>query len=559
MTTNFDTLFEQAQSGLVMGRDLHSGPVLPIPRNDHVTSWRSIVYLHGRLASAEETNDHLVLTSADFGRAYLTEAWAARFVARLFADFTVLFIGYSLNDPVLRYMTDAFAAEDGSARGRPPRGPAYIFLPYKGRIPPDAQHWRERNLEPIFYNQMRRHSQLRRTLVAWANAREDYLSNTGVMIARIAPSKPETLHPSDVDNLVWATIGREDDAGHGARIFAAISPPPPIQWLTMIARHEQEALQVHQMAVEAAHRDGRDAPPLPPRYLNQLFPKITDGHRRLDPTAFQLMTWLTRHLSTLDLVTWIIDRLRESRWPHPSLREAIRAQLLAETSLPEGYRRFWRILSAEGNWAWRLPRYFVAWDLAKLLRAEPGGPWTARELAAALRPVLTLSQSFYSYWHGDDEAALARDYSRLSHLAEVEVELADDEHVETILTAIEELSDSDQFCGEHLHLFVELLRDVLDLYSVAGEADDFRDPSAMQRPSIEPHAQNNNHQRWTRLFDLIWRGWCWVEANDGPMSRNLVEGWRRAPYPAFRRLTLAAVRRSSQFSPAEKLEVLLNG
>jgi len=112
VTTNFDLLFEKTQDNLRLGQDFHSGPVLPIPRNDKIVSWRSIVYLHGRLEPPNKDNSHLVLTSADFGRAYLTDAWAARFVNRLFSDFTVLFIGYSLNDPVLRYMTDAFAAED---------------------------------------------------------------------------------------------------------------------------------------------------------------------------------------------------------------------------------------------------------------------------------------------------------------------------------------------------------------------------------------------------------------------------------------------------------------
>jgi hypothetical protein len=128
VTTNFDTFFEQAASpSLLFGTNLHSGPVLPIPRDDRTASWRSIVHLHGRLESLPHSNDHLVLTSADFGRAYLTDGWAARFVTRLFADFSVLFIGYSLNDPVLRYMTDAFAAEAAAARRRRSRPPAYIL------------------------------------------------------------------------------------------------------------------------------------------------------------------------------------------------------------------------------------------------------------------------------------------------------------------------------------------------------------------------------------------------------------------------------------------------
>ena len=41
----------------------------------------------------------MVLTDKDFGRAYLTEGWARRFIQDLFLKFTVLFVGYSHNDP----------------------------------------------------------------------------------------------------------------------------------------------------------------------------------------------------------------------------------------------------------------------------------------------------------------------------------------------------------------------------------------------------------------------------------------------------------------------------
>lgn len=124
-------------------------------------SWRSIVYLHGRLDTTDGGNQHLVLTSADFGRAYLTDAWAARFVARLFAEFTVLFIGYSLNDPVLRYMTDAFAAKDALSRSGRMRPQAYLFVSYTGRTPPAASSWHARRLEPIFYRAAYKHRALK--------------------------------------------------------------------------------------------------------------------------------------------------------------------------------------------------------------------------------------------------------------------------------------------------------------------------------------------------------------------------------------------------------------
>lgn len=55
--------------------------------------------------------DRLVNSSGDFGLAYLTERWAARFVSELFRNYTVCFVGYSIADPVLRYMMDALAAD----------------------------------------------------------------------------------------------------------------------------------------------------------------------------------------------------------------------------------------------------------------------------------------------------------------------------------------------------------------------------------------------------------------------------------------------------------------
>lgn len=220
VTTNFDTFFEKARKKLRFDYDWHSGPVLPIPRNDRAGTWRSLVYLHGWLGEA--AMQQLVLTSADFGRAYLTEGWAARFVARLFSDFTILFIGYSLNDPVLRYMIDAFAAEDAEARFAEPRGPAYIFISYSGENAPDPQPYRNRNLEPIFYNSTANHLRLRQTLVAWADARRDFLANTTVLINRIAPNRPDAIDPTDTANLLWAVAGRPGDNGHGARVFAAV-------------------------------------------------------------------------------------------------------------------------------------------------------------------------------------------------------------------------------------------------------------------------------------------------------------------------------------------------
>jgi NAD-dependent SIR2 family protein deacetylase len=89
VTTNFDRAFELAQySG---NRTFDYAPYLPLPGR----SWNSIVHVHGGLGNPRDSGgESLVLTSADFGRAYNTDGWASRFLTELFRRTeAVLFIG----------------------------------------------------------------------------------------------------------------------------------------------------------------------------------------------------------------------------------------------------------------------------------------------------------------------------------------------------------------------------------------------------------------------------------------------------------------------------------
>ena len=115
VTTNFDNRFVEAGLG---ERFVDVAPMLPVPKRHN---WSSLVHLHGRIL-VNNDGSNLVLTAADFGRAYLTERWAARFVTELFREFTVIFVGYGVADPVMGYLVDALAAERDKG-ARPPRRP----------------------------------------------------------------------------------------------------------------------------------------------------------------------------------------------------------------------------------------------------------------------------------------------------------------------------------------------------------------------------------------------------------------------------------------------------
>ncbi|KGR53815.1 hypothetical protein OC00_00150 [Xanthomonas vasicola] len=68
--------------------------------------------MHGALPHGSS----VVLTDADFGRAYLTEGWARRFLVDVFRAHTVLFVGYSHDDVVMNYLARALPAEGSVGR-----------------------------------------------------------------------------------------------------------------------------------------------------------------------------------------------------------------------------------------------------------------------------------------------------------------------------------------------------------------------------------------------------------------------------------------------------------
>lgn len=108
VTTNFDLHFETAANALFGAvPDVYCAPALP-----RGYDFSGIVHVHGALPRARD----LVLTDADFGRAYLTEGWARRFLVDVFRQYTVLFIGYSHNDVVMNYLTRALPADSVAGR-----------------------------------------------------------------------------------------------------------------------------------------------------------------------------------------------------------------------------------------------------------------------------------------------------------------------------------------------------------------------------------------------------------------------------------------------------------
>jgi hypothetical protein len=150
VTTNFDRHFSNATRELFTELpEEYYAPALPLG-ND----FKGIVYLHGSL---ERDEKRFVMTDTDFGRAYLTEGWATRFLWALFREYTVLFVGYSHNDPVMHYLSKGLPTETIGKR--------YALTPEN-----DACRWKSLDITPLPYPiHRKRHKALTVAVTAWAN------------------------------------------------------------------------------------------------------------------------------------------------------------------------------------------------------------------------------------------------------------------------------------------------------------------------------------------------------------------------------------------------------
>lgn len=202
VTTNFDQLLEGAARRHKVTVPVASAPALPLG-ND----FEGIVHLHGVLSGTAARR--MVLTDRDFGQAYITQGWATQFLARMFERYTVLFVGYSADDTVVRYLARALPA-DGSTR--------FAFTADSGDDTM-AKKWGRLGVTPVAYPSPEgdSHGYLQRFMSAWASRITAPAEQNYDRISAIVDAGPADPGLVDAD-LPWLL----DDAEH-ARQFQQLA------------------------------------------------------------------------------------------------------------------------------------------------------------------------------------------------------------------------------------------------------------------------------------------------------------------------------------------------
>jgi hypothetical protein len=574
VTTNFDRIFQRVAKLNKQSLVAYPAPMLPIPKKSR---WNGIVYLHGLLPEHNDESElnKLVLTSGDFGLAYLTERWASRFVSELFRNYVVCFVGYSINDPVLRYMMDALAADRILGEDTPQ---AYALGDCEpGQEKAKTIEWEAKGVSPILYERpigKQDHSALHLTLKTWAKTYSVGILGKERIVVDNAMARPSASTKQDdfVSRMLWAL---SDESGIPAKQFADFNPVPPLDWLDAFSEGRYLHDDLKRFGIHPLERvDEKLRFSLirrPTSYsLAPWMSLVSDGasDSRWDNVMFQLARWLARHLNDPALVIWIAQRggklhnqfdwliedklskffLLESEGKMDELKEI---QDNAPNAIPSTIMRVvWRLLLT-GRVKSSLRNFdFYRWK-DRLKRS--GITATLRlELRELLSPKIELKKPFR--WDEGNEKVEGPEH--LKELIDWNLELS----VEHAQSSIKDIADMEHWKTALPFLlddFQQLLTDALDLLSELGAEDDKSDYSYWDLPSISPHRQNRGFKDWVVLIELVRDAWLALREVDALRASGKAMEWFRSPYPCFKRLALFAASQDNCISSEQWVDWLL--
>lgn len=489
VTTNFDGHFPTAVSSALDGLgDVYYAPALPLGQ-----SFTGLVYLHGAI---ERDADGMVLTDSDFGRAYLTEAWATRFLQAMFANHTVLFMGYSHDDPVMTYLARALVP--GTSR--------YALTP-----PGKHDHWEFLGITPITYplvDGSDRHEALCEAVEAWARQARMGTLDQEARIAEIVSSVPP-LSPQDDDYLKRALTDVVT-----TRFFAKHASG--VEWLDWVENHPSFVC----LFDERAHVG--DVPATLACWFAQKF--VCDHSER----ALELVQQRDQRLSPALWSAIAMGLSRGDPRPDPQKLAKWVAVLLSSKPL-------------------RLGAGSVDWMLSNCQYPEDKG--TALLLFEHLsRPTIRMRPSFLRQL-GEPNG---------EHLVHAEIALDGDEHWLGEAWGKFFLPNLADLANELASIVTGHLQRAHLLMQAFGLADDQHDPMSLTRSAVEPHEQDSHPDEGSILIDAARDIIEYMVKHTPESARAVIRSWRRAPVPILRRLAVHGLAESRDVGADAKIAAVLD-
>jgi len=543
VTTNFDTLFAKAHRKLrYKTTEIDAAPKLPVPKSK---KWDSIVHLHGLIDNASDPNGRrLVLTTADFGAAYLTERWASRFTSELFRRYTVLFVGYRADDIVMRYILDAL---DADLRLREDVYPPFAFAGCdpNSDLAPQLDDWKAKGVQPIPYPVPDNdHTALIRHLKQWAADWRDGLEGRANIVSTLSPLQP-SLPPPERERYLWAL---RDPSGVPAReLVISDSTNPAIPRAPLAWFDDFSAAGFLASTTDELHHGLAD----------EFFGlRHTASGLPLSPRGWQFISWIRSHLSDIALYR---KAAQVGGSLHPDVITELRRSVIANASNDSRTHALslaWLLLTSP---AISLPAqaemsFSAISALCDALRQWPNTQWLDHDILFALTPFVRFRDPI-DRWQL--RAALGYETPtspETSDLLSGTVVLRC--HTDADLIAGTLAGTSTPFLRLAPHLAL-LLERALNLQQLVGGVS----PSAAEVQIRQlPQAISDTAPRlrqWSLLVDIAWSAFLECDDRNPPQAGAIFHHWIRSAHPVELALAVKAASESRTLTSRERLRALL--
>ena len=567
VTTNFDRLFEKFRSKNPHKPEQLIGAKHRTPRKHQ---WNGIVYLHGLLPDENYEShdiDYLILTSSDFGQAYLSHGWAARFVTEMFKNYSVCFVGYSLGDPVMRYLTEAVAADEAEEEGNIPPKRRYALIEYADNQ--IQREWIDRGITPIVYNPANNHRLFKQTLLEWRDYYVGGLQAKETIVRKLYQSPPPTEKPQggyknqpNYDKMMM--VLRYPEVTH---YFATINPRPPFEWLYLLRSREFDFGDLLSFGHDAIPKKETDKftefSLLEPKVKFQessYFYLYEGGEDNINPNVENFYRWIVRHLDNPQLALEIAQSQamlnnRIKFWIEQELLEERGTKANPDPPIPPVMRQVWRMfLNDEIRTDRAYPLYALKWHNWKQQYKIEGclNLLLQRELQTFLKPKLDFQprrEAFSGFFGGSYEKPDINEVKYIGDffLVDIDINVSKGEAgdiakyvIREEISLDEKLFYIDAFCDAIIELF-EFGDDLFegDLFSayysqilIEGAFEGSKDFFATE---------------WHYLIGAIINLWHQLERLESSKAISIFDKWSTSRYIFFHRLALTCLKESSLF------------
>lgn len=209
ITTNFDLLFEK------VNKKIRSFVPPYLPDLQSKESLSGIVYLHGKWINPKKSKlNNLIISSQNFGSAYLSHGWATRFLSNLLTRKTVVLIGYSGDDTLVRYLLEGLNSEGSNTNN--------IYAFERGEQGYIQTKWSQLGATGISYTN---HNDLWDTVAEWAKYVGDQ-QKWDKYVNQLSQQSPKDLEPFErgiITNYISSV--------EGAYKFMGLEPTPCSEWI----------------------------------------------------------------------------------------------------------------------------------------------------------------------------------------------------------------------------------------------------------------------------------------------------------------------------------------